>query len=131
VTYVDNTIAGNVHQRIDRNLPTKKTLKSGAFRPILAWIYPADSAKLNGSIGISAAGKVSWNAEFPPTENPMPTLEPRSCELSRRTDGAVVVRIPSNPNNGHTLPDAVFAFRLGDPQYAYWESQLRQQEVAK
>jgi hypothetical protein len=48
-----------------------------------------------------------------------------SCSLSRRADGAILVRIPSRPNNGHTLPDAVFAFRLGDPQYPYWENQLQ------
>jgi hypothetical protein len=50
------------------------------------------------------------------------------CEVSRRIDGAIVVRIPSRRNNGHTLPDAVFAFRAGDPQYSYWESQLRSHE---
>ncbi len=48
--------------------------------------------------------------------------------LSRRPDGAIVVRVRSPPNNGHTLPDAVFAFRHGDPQYQYWDQQLRQHE---
>ena len=28
------------------------------------------------------------------------------------------------------MPDAVFAFRAGDPQYSYWESQLRHREAA-
>jgi hypothetical protein len=51
-----------------------------------------------------------------------------SCEVSRRNDGAIVVRILSRRNNGHTLPDAVFAFRAGDPQYSYWESQLQSRE---
>lgn len=50
------------------------------------------------------------------------------CSLSRRADGAILVRMPSRPNNGHTLPDAVFAFRLGDPQYHYWEKQLQAYE---
>jgi len=27
------------------------------------------------------------------------------------------------------LPDAVFAFRAGDPQYNYWEEQLRHRET--
>ena len=51
-----------------------------------------------------------------------------SWNLTRRNDGAVVVRVHSHPNNGHTLPDAVFAFRAGDPQYAYWDAKLRARE---
>jgi hypothetical protein len=27
------------------------------------------------------------------------------------------------------LPDAVFAFRAGDPQYSFWDAQLRGREV--
>lgn len=51
-----------------------------------------------------------------------------SWVLSRRPDGAIVVRVRSRPNNGHTLPDAVFAFHHGDPQYQYWEQQLELRE---
>jgi hypothetical protein len=56
------------------------------------------------------------------------TTDSASWGLSRRADGAVVVRVHSHPNNGHTLPDAVFAFRLGDPQYHYWDQQMRARE---
>lgn len=44
--------------------------------------------------------------------------------LERRADGAVLVRVPSLFRGDHTLPEAVFSFRLGDPQYAYWEGEL-------
>lgn len=49
-------------------------------------------------------------------------------QLARRADGAVLVRIPSHPAPALALPDAVFAFRVGDPQYAYWEERLRERE---
>jgi len=51
-------------------------------------------------------------------------------DVERRGDGAVLVRMHSRPMQGQTLPDAVFAFRAGDPQYSYWEQQLRNREVA-
>ena len=47
----------------------------------------------------------------------------------RRADGAVLVRVPSRVMDGRALPDAVFAFRSGDPQYSFWDSQLRGREV--
>lgn len=41
------------------------------------------------------------------------------CYLELRPDGAVLVRVPpADPS----LADAVFTFRKGDPQYAYWRS---------
>lgn len=49
-------------------------------------------------------------------------------QIERRSDGAVLVRVPSTA--GRSLPDAVFAFRSGDPQFGYWEQRLREQEVA-
>ena len=51
-----------------------------------------------------------------------------SWDVERRSDGAVLVRVHSGPYQGQILPDAVFAFRSGDPQYTYWEAQLRQHE---
>jgi len=48
-------------------------------------------------------------------------LDPASWDIDRRPDGAVLVRVHSTGRNGESLPDAVFAFRLGDPQYNYWE----------
>ena len=47
-----------------------------------------------------------------------------SWDVQRRNDGAVLVRVHSCDRQGRQLPDAVFAFRLGDPQYDYWERQL-------
>lgn len=53
--------------------------------------------------------------------------QPDSWDVQRRNDGAVLVRVHSCDRQGRQLPDAVFAFRLGDPQYDYWEQQLRTQ----
>ena len=54
------------------------------------------------------------------------TMEPESWEVERRKDGAVLVRVHSFDRKGRKLPDAVFTFRVGDPQYGYWEEKLRQ-----
>jgi hypothetical protein len=45
--------------------------------------------------------------------------------IEQRPDGAVVVRVQSEGPAGSRLPDAVFSFRCGDPQYAYWFDRLR------
>jgi hypothetical protein len=57
----------------------------------------------------------------------VPDIPP--CDIERRVDGAVVVRVHSRATGGRALPDAVFAFRAGDPQYTFWEQQLRQREL--
>ena len=44
--------------------------------------------------------------------------------LEQRSDGAVLVRVRSAGKGPDRLPDAVFAFRCGDPQYAYWLGRL-------
>ena len=54
-------------------------------------------------------------------------LDNDSWNVERRSDGAVLVRVPSEAT-GHSLPDAVFAFRAGDPQFHYWDEQLRMRE---
>ena len=51
-------------------------------------------------------------------------MEPDSWDVEKREDGAVLVRVHSYDNDGCSLPDAVFAFRAGDPQYTYWEKKL-------
>jgi hypothetical protein len=56
----------------------------------------------------------------------MRATPPDSCDVRRRNDGAVLVRVHSCDRQGRQLPDAVFTFRLGDPQYDYWESQALQ-----
>jgi hypothetical protein len=52
-----------------------------------------------------------------------------SWNVERRQDGAVLVRVHSRVVNGCALPDAVFAFRSGDPQFAFWDEQLRHGET--
>ena len=54
-----------------------------------------------------------------------------TCELELRGDGAVLVRVRSQSANGRPLPDAVFAFRVGDPQYAYWAQQLQERQLVR
>jgi hypothetical protein len=49
-------------------------------------------------------------------------------KIERRSDGAVVVRVPSPRAGDLPIPDAVFAFRQGDPQYIYWDERLRDLE---
>ena len=51
------------------------------------------------------------------------SLEPGSWDVERRSDGVVLVRVRSCDRQGCQLPDAVFTFRLGDPQYDYWVQQ--------
>jgi hypothetical protein len=63
---------------------------------------------------------------------PPSTLErTESWDVERRHDGAVLVRVRSTQPNGEPLPDAVFAFRAGDPQYEYWEEELRGRQAAR
>jgi hypothetical protein len=45
--------------------------------------------------------------------------------VEKRDDGTVVVRVRSEGPEQSRLPDAVFSFRCGDPQYAYWLGRLR------
>ena len=53
----------------------------------------------------------------------------QSWDVERRHDGAILVRVHSRRTNGRALPDAVFAFRAGDPQFAYWDEQMRHREA--
>jgi hypothetical protein len=57
-------------------------------------------------------------------------MQPDNCTLDRRADGAVIVRVHSQRKAEAALPDAVFSFRAGDPQYDYWERQLRLRQTA-
>jgi hypothetical protein len=52
-----------------------------------------------------------------------------SWHVERRADGAVLVRVRSRVVDGRALPDAVFAFRAGDPQFSYWDAELRTREA--
>jgi hypothetical protein len=53
-------------------------------------------------------------------------MELDSWDVEVRNDGALLVRVHSADRHGQPLPDAVFAFRPGDPQYEYWETQWQQ-----
>ena len=44
--------------------------------------------------------------------------------IEKRGDGAILVRVRSAGPEGARLPDAVFSFRCGDPQYSYWLGRL-------
>ncbi len=53
------------------------------------------------------------------------------CHVELRSDGVVLVRVPpANPSLADFLPDAVFSFRAGDPQYGYWRSRWYMQSGA-
>jgi hypothetical protein len=52
------------------------------------------------------------------------TIQPDSWEIERRSDGALLVRVHSPQREGRQLPDAVFTFRAGDPQYSFWEQEF-------
>ena len=47
-------------------------------------------------------------------------MSPESVDVERRSDGSVLVRVHSWGRDGRQLPDAVFTFRVGDPQYTVW-----------
>jgi hypothetical protein len=57
-----------------------------------------------------------------------PDLQDLPLVIQRRGDGALLVRVLSREGNGSRLPDAVFSFRLGDPQYTFWAELLAEQE---
>jgi hypothetical protein len=47
--------------------------------------------------------------------------------IEKRSDGRIVVRVRSEDGR---LPDAVFSFRCGDPQYAHWNRRLEARHAA-
>lgn len=49
-------------------------------------------------------------------------LDHHRWRVERRGDGALLVRVTCQSRYGEGLPDAVFTFRSGDPQYGYWEA---------
>jgi hypothetical protein len=52
------------------------------------------------------------------------TIPDERLSIEKRSDGAILVRVQSAGPAGERLPDAVFSFRCGDPQYAYWLGRL-------
>jgi hypothetical protein len=59
-----------------------------------------------------------------PTKSDPIKIPDERLSVEKRADGAVVVRVQSEGPEGSRLPDAVFSFRCGDPQYAYWLGRL-------
>lgn len=59
------------------------------------------------------------------------SVDSDSWDIERRGDGAVIVRMHSSDRLGRSLPDAVFTFRNGDPQFSYWEQQWRKKNGEK
>ena len=57
------------------------------------------------------------------TDTDHETIPADRLSIEQRKDGTVVVRVRSE---GGRLPDAVFSFRCGDPQHAYWLSRLHE-----
>ncbi len=56
-------------------------------------------------------------------------MEPHSVDVEQRGDGAVLVRMHSRDPGGQPLPDAVFTFRRGDPQYEYWYAKCQERKA--
>jgi hypothetical protein len=53
------------------------------------------------------------------------------CDIQRCNDGTMLVRVHSADREGRPLPDAVFTFRRGDPQYDYWVRQFHAKKLPK
>jgi hypothetical protein len=52
---------------------------------------------------------------------------PESWTIEQRPDGTLLVRVPSRRPYVPPLPDAVFTFRAGDPQFDFWNDQFARQ----
>jgi len=50
-----------------------------------------------------------------------------SYHIELRPGNVLLVRIPSPPFRGHPMPDAVFTFHVGDPQYDLWAKRYEEQ----
>jgi hypothetical protein len=64
----------------------------------------------------------------PPEASPIPD---HRLSIEKRGDGTIVVRVRSEGPEESRLTDAVFYFRNGDPQYAYWLGRLTAASVGK
>jgi hypothetical protein len=98
------------------------------------WTGFASRHKYNGTVRQGVFGRYrrlsTADKERVQTDSAADTRPgPESWHVERAAHGSILVRVPSKPINGRPLPDAVFTFRKGDPQYEYWEEQLRSREV--
>jgi len=51
--------------------------------------------------------------------------------IESRSEGLLIVRVRSRQNTDNPLPDAVFSFRPGDPQYQQWERRMTRQTATQ
>jgi hypothetical protein len=58
------------------------------------------------------------------TKSEPATIPDDRLSIEKRSDQSLVVRVRSEGPEGRRLPDAVFSFRCGDPQYSYWLSRF-------
>lgn len=58
-------------------------------------------------------------------------MDSRSVDVERGPNGCVRVRVRSREHNGVRLPDAVFTFHFGDPQFEYWVQMLDDRECVE
>lgn len=59
---------------------------------------------------------------------PSETRVPDTYQIEQLSGGVLLVRIPSGTFNGQPLPDAVFTFRIGEPQYDRWLKRYYEQQ---
>ena len=59
-----------------------------------------------------------------PSPSDSSSIPDHRLAIEQRVDGTIVVRVRSEGPEETRLPDAVFSFRDGDPQYAYWLARL-------
>ena len=55
----------------------------------------------------------------------------RSKRVKDEVRDNLIVRVRSRQNTDNPLPDAVFSFRPGDPQYQQWERRMTRQTAAQ
>ena len=81
----------------------------------MAYSVEGRSRGQNRSVATAATRQTVMPSHAEPGKIPDERLS-----IEKRSDGAVVVRVQSEGPEGARLPDAVFSFRCGDPQYSYW-----------
>ena len=54
-----------------------------------------------------------------------------TLEVQRGAEGVLLVRVRADRPAQEPLPDAVFSFRIGDPQYSYWLERLLENEICQ
>jgi len=88
------------------------------FRILALHFLPIQDDRLKWRSEGTADSQVQNELASAPTI--LTAMAPDTCDVERYGDGKVLVRVHSCDRNGRKLPDAVFTFRLGDPQYTYW-----------